>query len=72
METVGGAHWEGLTGEQVYSGPVFSLQQESSDVLRPVGQTFLYYLFTLFFIFYCSVWIGKIPGGMASPLSIFV
>ena len=40
---------------------VSSLQRESSDVIRPVGQTFLHYLFTLIFIFHCSVWVGKIP-----------
>ena len=40
---------------------VFSLQPESSDVIGPVGQTVLHYLSTLIFIFYCSVWVGKIP-----------
>ena len=41
---------------------VSSLQQESSDVIRPVGQTFLHYLFTLILFSIAVYGLGRYPG----------
>ena len=48
---------------------VSSLQQESSDVIRPVGQTFLHYLFTLILFSIAVYGLGRYPGeGNGYPL----